>query len=182
MKIFNSTISGSRGGRDNYGAVTNGTPLPRHEQPTRHQYMQLVSVTIAGNLQSFGLVNNDVLLVRNSLIIGNAFNLFTGRYLDCQNTNLADFTGLGVLLGSDLAGCEGEVLVPSANAFSTVLYPLADNNGTTQTFALRPDSPALDAGQGSCADTDQRGLRRPRDGNGDGLAVCDLGAYERAYP
>lgn len=179
MKIFNSTISGNL---RTQAAVNNGLhPLPRHEPPPRQAFMQLVNVTIADN-RTEGLVNNDVMLVRNSLIIGNGYDPFSGGYRDCKNNNHAEFTGLGVLLGSDSLGCTGEVIVPSANALSTVLYPLADNNGPTQTHALRPDSPALDAGLGSCAEIDQRGLRRPRDGNGDGLPGCDLGAYERAHP
>jgi hypothetical protein len=49
------------------------------------------------------------------------------------------------------------------------------------THALLPGSPAIDAGDGGiCAQlpTDQRGSPRSVDGNLDGGAVCDLGAYE----
>jgi hypothetical protein len=55
---------------------------------------------------------------------------------------------------------------------------LADNGGPTQTIALLPGSPAVDAGDAAvCAATpvdgvDQRGAARP-----DGLA-CDIGAFE----
>ena len=53
-------------------------------------------------------------------------------------------------------------------------------------FALSPGSPAIDSGNpAGCLDvlgnpilTDQRGTIRPLDGNGDGTAVCDVGAYE----
>jgi hypothetical protein len=31
----------------------------------------------------------------------------------------------------------------------------------------------------TCERTDQRGVARPQDGNGDGLARCDIGAFER---
>jgi hypothetical protein len=47
------------------------------------------------------------------------------------------------------------------------------------TFSLPPISPALDAGVGLCPQVDQRGYPRPQDGDGDGVVVCDLGAYER---
>jgi hypothetical protein len=60
-----------------------------------------------------------------------------------------------------------------------VLYALTDNSVGLPTFGLPPASPALDAGVGAYPTVDQRGYPRPRDGNGDGLAVCDLGAYER---
>jgi hypothetical protein len=54
------------------------------------------------------------------------------------------------------------------------LVPLADNGGATLTAALKPGSPALDAGNPTdCPATDQRGYRRPVG------AGCDLGAYER---
>ncbi len=47
------------------------------------------------------------------------------------------------------------------------------------THALLPGSPAIDAGVAAdCPTTDQRGRPRPIDGNGDGEATCDAGAYE----
>ncbi len=48
-------------------------------------------------------------------------------------------------------------------------------------FLLRMASPAVDAGTNSGAPTfDRSGRARPWDGNGDGTAVADMGAYERA--
>lgn len=59
------------------------------------------------------------------------------------------------------------------------LEGLADNGGFTPTSALPFGSPAIDAGdQSNCPQTDQRGVARPEDGNGDGVARCDMGAYE----
>ena len=60
-----------------------------------------------------------------------------------------------------------------------LLGPLQDNGGPTETHALIQGSPAIDAGNGpSCPATDQRGVGRPTDGNGDGTPACDAGAYE----
>jgi hypothetical protein len=60
------------------------------------------------------------------------------------------------------------------------LGPLQNNGGLTPTHALNPGSAAIDASgvNAACPAADQRGLPRPQDGNGDGSAACDLGAYE----
>jgi hypothetical protein len=56
-----------------------------------------------------------------------------------------------------------------------LLGPLADNGGPTDTEALLPGSPALDAGF-ECDVYDQRGVWRLR------ADACDIGAYEYAPP
>jgi hypothetical protein len=63
-----------------------------------------------------------------------------------------------------------------------LLLPLADNGGPTPTHALHPHSPAIDSGGGECEPTDQRGVPRPQDGDGDGIAACDSGAFEYVPP
>jgi hypothetical protein len=63
-----------------------------------------------------------------------------------------------------------------------MLGPLADNGGRTETHALLPGSPAIDAiAEADCIDLagspvaeDQRGVDRPQG------AGCDIGAFERS--
>jgi hypothetical protein len=63
------------------------------------------------------------------------------------------------------------------------LGPLANNGGQTDTHALLADSPAVDAGSNTgCPATDQRGVARPIDGTGRGVAICDIGAVEYQPP
>jgi hypothetical protein len=66
---------------------------------------------------------------------------------------------------------------------------LANHGGPTQTMALLAGSPAIDHGDnavfnpvtGLPVTTDQRGVgfARRKDGNGDHIAVVDIGAFER---
>lgn len=103
-------------------------------------------------------------------------------------------------LGTPLASRGGNIEFPGASCFvvpapSSVtpdltdsdpkLLPLANNGGPTMTHAPAGISRAIDRiapSAGACPTTDQRGQPRPRDGNGDGIARCDSGAFEAQSP
>jgi hypothetical protein len=67
-----------------------------------------------------------------------------------------------------------------------LLRPLGYYGGPTQTFALKPSSPAIDAGVAGKTPTDQRGLPRIVDYPGVPTAVggdnSDVGAFELQAP
>ena len=65
-------------------------------------------------------------------------------------------------------------------ALNNILDPnLADNGGSTFTHALVSGSPAIDAASNpEGLTTDQRGFNREFDGDQDGTATADIGAFE----
>jgi len=77
-------------------------------------------------------------------------------------------------------GVSGDIVGTSANPIDPKLGPLQNNGGLTQTMALNAGSQAIDHGDNSILPpTDQRGLPRKKDGNGDGKAIVDIGAFEK---
>ena len=95
---------------------------------------------------------------------------------NCGGTS-GNWSSLGHNLSSD-SSC-AFVQAGDQQAVDPMLGPLVDNGGRTPTHALRPDSPAIDTGSvTACPASDQRGVARPFDGDGDGVGVCDKGAYE----
>jgi len=112
--------------------------------------------------------SNAPVTVRNSIFANNVgfsgpncYGPITSQGNNLSNTGECSLNAAGDLLNTD----------PSLGA-------LADNGGATQTHALTPGSPAIDAGDaGACAAApvngiDQRGVVRPQG------AGCDIGAYE----
>jgi CSLREA domain-containing protein len=170
LTVVNSTISGNTatigGGMVAFGSV------------------HLYNVTITNNAGfggGFILGSGGQVTARNTIIAGNTDH---GASLDCQGT----LTSEGYNLVQTIFGCtiEGDA-TGNITGVSANLGPLQDNGGPTLTHALQAGSPAIDAGNPSgCVDynnvaltIDQRGFARPIDGDGDGNARCDMGAFER---
>ena len=95
----------------------------------------------------------------------------------------ADSGGTFLSQGHNLSSDNGSQFLTSPGDLTNtnpLLGPLQDNGGPTFTMALLPGSPAIDRGGNDFAPfTDQRGVRLPRDGDGDGRPVVDIGAFER---
>ncbi len=169
-----STPPGALGGAGSGGAVciTGGQA-------------SLVNVTIAGNradggasvvpegyvfppsgpAQGGGLYNtNGLVLVLNSIIAGslNGGDVWGG------------VTDAGYNICSD--GTADFSASTSQNQADPLLAPLANNGGPTETMALLPGSPALDAIPSSFPPVDQCGTPRPQG------PKADIGAFEDLVP
>lgn len=177
LRLVNSTLSGNGGPYDYYEEVAVLQNGGGWRVDNSQISAELSHVTIAGNLNR-GLQNEARLVLRNSVIAGNSF---ADSPDNCRTTGSGSYLARGLLLGGDGGNCSADHYISDASTFTRHLFPLAENNGTL-VHSLRHGSAAIDAGVGTCASHDQRGLDRQRDGNGDGIINCDLGAFERARP
>jgi CSLREA domain-containing protein len=168
---------------------------------------RLMNCTITGNVankdgDTFGsggglYASSGYVQVGNTVIAGNTDNSpsgsmvhpdvsgVTGRFTSLGHNLIGDVTG-----SSDfIHGVNGDIVGTAAAPIDPLLGSLADNGGPTQTHALLPGSPALEAGDNALIANppfvgppyyDQRGTGSLRicDAEHDGTAVVDIGAYE----
>lgn len=166
-------------------------------------FATLTNVTLSGNSARFqggGLITvranaalNAVTFSGNRAPVGAALlstntpSLLRERAIELSDTLVAGDAGgqsclfevmsvqqRGVNLATD-ATCTGFAQIATAG-----LGPLRDNGDALPTHLPLAGSPAID--RSTCAGSpppDQRGVARPQDGDGDGVARCDVGAVER---
>jgi len=141
----------------------------------------LWNVTIAANESTYpaALTNSSNIVVMAHTIVSDNIGG------DCNNTGSITIGEHHNLAGD--SSCTFMTDLSDQTSTDPKLLALADNGGPTQTMALASDSPAIDAG-GTCMSggapllIDQRGWPRTVDGDVDGTATCDLGAFEAPPP
>jgi hypothetical protein len=145
-----------------------------------------------------GIYNGGTLTLTNSTVSGNTSRVSGGGILkgggtaklantivarNTATTKDTDVSGTFTSQGNNLIGnTEGATGFGASDLLNRnpLLGPLQNNGGPTDTRALLPGSPAIDAAANDrCLFTDQRGVQR-KDGDGNGTVVCDIGAYERS--
>jgi len=153
LVLYNSTISGNTSGPGNYGSGISSGGSAK-----------ISNSTLSGNGPGGGLYGTAT--VENSIVADGCSGSITSIGYNLSSDDSCNFTSAGDLNNTD-----------------PLLGPLQYNGGPTQTLALPPGSPAVDAGDpNGCTDglghllkTDQRAKPRPGTAN----TGCDMGAYER---
>lgn len=194
VTLTGSTVSGNAAGQSGGGinaATVNLTNVTVSGNTTDGEgggvfaaHGAIVNCTIVENVALFeggGLSwagESDPIHVQNTIIALNvalAAPDVDGTFVSI-GTNLigvADGSGTSFGVAGDLVGSQADPLDPKLGA-------LASNGGRTQTHTLLAGSAAVDHGSNTGGPTtDQRGLARPRDGDGNGTRVVDIGAFER---
>ncbi|WP_026795717.1 MULTISPECIES: DUF4347 domain-containing protein [Planktothrix] len=185
----NSTISNNK-------ATSNGGGIffanSNYQGPLNGLNFLVLNSTIAFNRAETGggiiLSNGSLGIIENSIIAGNSPQSITGISPDVSGS----FDSYGLNLIGNPNGSTGFEQDKTITDIIQVLdVELKNNGGSTLTHALVPNlvNPAIDAGNNqpglvffSDFTTDQRGVDRIIDGNGDGNAVVDLGAFELQEP
>jgi hypothetical protein len=153
VTVTNSTLSGNSADIEGGGIENGGTAT-------------INDSTISGNsASSAGGVSNG----RTLAVVGSIFSNTAGGNIVDEGSGVVNSMGHNLFTDSPAIALQPTDLTDT----DPLLGPLADNGGPTQTMALLPGSPAIDAGvavQGFT--TDQRGIPRPQ-----GVAP-DIGAFE----
>lgn len=181
LTVTNTTLSGNQSTGGNGGGIFN-------------QYiMSLTNVTLSANsaakgggIYSWSYYGSSLL---NVTLSGNSAASGQSIYRDTTSSRNGTVSLKNTMIANNalVSSCVGGVTDDGHNlqypdtscgaSISTadpLLGPLTDNGGRTQTHALLPGSPAVNAGTNvGCPATDQRGFPR--------LGTCDIGAFEVVF-
>lgn len=176
--ITNSTFASNRASQSGTNRVGQGGGLL-----INRGNISIRSSTFANNFATF---QGGALFAGNNSNVTLTNSLFVDNVLDPNHTNPATSDFQGYHTNRTLTG-SGNLQFPRekpgvGNAINNIitnpeplfddplLQALADNGGSTRTFALGDGSAAINAGVAGCPATDQRGETR--------VDACDIGAFE----
>ena len=174
LTVINSTLYGNSA-----GGIGGGINYSGEETET----LRVINSTLSGNSANFGGgINRNNPDEINQFILNNSI-IANNNGGNCGDVGGVGFESYNTLFGDDSCdvsgGSDGNLVGDPQ------LSALADNGGATQTMALQPGSPAINAGSNALAvdangnplSYDQRGAGYDRIAAG----TVDMGAYELEY-
>jgi hypothetical protein len=165
LVLVNSTISSNNTNNNGGGVYINGVGEFTNSTIVNNSARNGGGVCVHGTGEE-GVVRG-LLNYTNTIIADNTIRFVEYGVVDC-------FLGEDASIGTNINNLVEDGSCDSAHLGDPRLVALDDNGGSTQTHALSPGSPAIDAilPDQCIVDTDQRGISRPY-GQG-----CDIGAFE----
>jgi CSLREA domain-containing protein len=208
--VTNSTVTNNNALAEG-GGISNAAATMNLTNNTISHNQSLVAgggiVNVAGVLVGIVNLRNNILaqnnaLLNTNLISSDGLGIFNslGNNLVGNNLDIGVSFSASVVIGGLPQPNVNADIVGSVDVGFQILNPLlgalANNGGATDTRGLGAGSPALDRANNcvltnTCSvlnppaalTTDQRGtgFTRPIDGDGDALAIVDIGAYESQF-
>jgi CSLREA domain-containing protein len=173
--VSNTTIIANTASATGTGSAHGGGVFASTSQPVR-----VLNATVDANSAAgppagsaggnfFAVGSTTAVAVENTIVSAGVAT--TNR--DCGGSGTLMSQGNNLESGTDC----GFTASGDHQSTDPLLGPLQDNGGTTQTQAVQPGSPIIDAGNtADCPPTDQRGVARPQG------PACDIGAFEVELP
>ena len=193
IEVTGTTISGNTAGSQSGGARLVGTANITNSTISGNNVLS----TLPGDFSGGGINNAATTTLINVTITGNSSGSGAGAQGGGINVLAGSVTTTNSIIAANPTGgdCAGPVTSNGHNidsdgtcslastgdipAVAPMIAPLASGIGSTQTHAPQAGSPAIDNADGAaCPATDQRGVARPLDGDGNASVVCDMGAHE----
>lgn len=188
VTIVNSTISGNSAGTAGAGVDVIGTQVSMTSSTVAYNNAATLGALNGAGL-NVGAAGGAYSLIATLLAANNVAT--TDRNCGCSYPGCSFLStgtnGVNLDTANSCNFGEGNIknamTYPLVNGFvERILAPLAIAPGeTTSTHAIPATSPALDyANNSACPTVDQRGQARRTDSDGNGVGVCEVGAYEAA--
>lgn len=181
FSLVNATVSGNS--VDSTGVAVQGGGVLLAIDPTSLEGSEgtIVNSTIAGNTVGTAGIGGGLAVYNPEPGVGGSAALSVKNTIVAGNAGPAGPSDCGAVatITSDhnISGDASCMFADAGSKQNTnpLLGSLANNGGETNTMALLPGSPAIDAGTNAgCPAIDQRGVSRPLG------SACDIGAFELA--